>query len=106
MAWSELQPLILQFYKQIYTDFFKNRDRFKFCVNKKNDIKATIDMSSRTVSASPAAAYKSDNLSKKISPIMNKSASSPDGGLSISKAFTLSHVLKFTNILTRSIYPL
>lgn len=35
MAWSELQPLILQFYKQIYTDFFKNRDRFKFCVNKK-----------------------------------------------------------------------
>ena len=42
MAWSELQPLILQFYKQIYTDFFKNRDRFKFCVNKKNDIKTTI----------------------------------------------------------------
>lgn len=64
------------------------------------------NMSSRTVSASPAAAYKSDNLSKKISPIVNKSASSPDDGLSISKAFTLSHVLKFTNILTRSIYPL
>ena len=48
------------------------------------------DMSSRTVAASAVAAYNSNSYSKKISPSMNKSASSPDGGLTSSKVFTLS----------------